>query len=90
MIDHVSELMTLHGSILPFTQQSLEKYNDVVAKDYFRFTNHKGENALRQVMEKQNRLEYLRDTGANRPKHHQIKLNALTVKLVVATVQKSA
>ena len=56
MINHVSEFMTLHGSILPFTQQSLEKYNDVT-KDYFRSTNHKGENALRQVMEKQNRLE---------------------------------
>ena len=64
--------MTLHGSILPFTQQSLEKYNDVVTKDYFRSTNHKGENALRQVMEKQNQLEYLRDTGASRSKH-QIK-----------------
>ena len=54
------------------SRNSLEKYNDVVTKDYFRSTNHKGENALRQVMEKQNRLEYLRDTGASRSKHHQI------------------
>ena len=51
---------TLHGSIVPFTQQGLEKYNDITTKDFFRSTNHKGQTALRQIMEKQNRLEYLK------------------------------
>ena len=42
LMNHVSEFMTLHGSILPFTQQGLEKCNDVTTKDFFRSTNHKG------------------------------------------------
>ena len=29
MMHHISELMSLHGSILSFTQQGMEKYNDV-------------------------------------------------------------
>ena len=28
--------MRIHGSILPFTQQGLEKFNDVVTKQYIR------------------------------------------------------
>ena len=63
----------MHGRILPFTQQGLEKYNDVTTKDFFRSTNHKGETALRQIMEKQNRLEYLRDSGTHPSK---LKLSA--------------
>ena len=35
MMMHVSEFMTLHGAIIPFTQQGLEKYNDLMTKDYF-------------------------------------------------------
>ena len=68
LMNHVSEFLTIHGSILPFTQQSLEKYNDVTTKDFFRATNHRGESALRQIMEKQNRQEYLRDPGYQRLK----------------------
>ena len=73
LMNHVSEFMTLHGSIAPFTQQGLEKYNDVTTKDFFRSTNHKGESALRQIMEKQNRLEYLRCIGTTPKKAFNIK-----------------
>ncbi len=72
MMNHVPEFMSLHGSILPFTQQGLEKYNDVVTKDYFRSTSHHGQKALHQIMEKQNRLEYLRDIGAQADKKFAI------------------
>ena len=34
--NHVGEFMRIHGSILPFTQQGLEKFNDVVTKQYIR------------------------------------------------------
>ena len=34
--NHVGEFMRIHGSILPFTQQGLEKFNDVVTKHYIR------------------------------------------------------
>ena len=63
MMNHVPEFLWLHGSILPFTQQGLEKYNDITTKMYFRSTNHKGTDALQQIMEKQNRLEYLQNCG---------------------------
>ena len=48
----------MNGSILPFTQQGLEKYNDVVIKTLFRSTNHQGNQALLQILEKQNRHEF--------------------------------
>ena len=56
--NHVSEFMKLHGSIISFTQQGLEKYNDCMTKQYFRATSHRGEEALRQIMEKRNHLDY--------------------------------
>ena len=52
MMNHVAEFMKLHGSILPFTQQGLEKYNDTMTKDYFRATSHKGEQCLIQILQK--------------------------------------
>ena len=38
MFNHVGEFMRVHGSILAFTQQGLEKMNDVMTKHYFRAT----------------------------------------------------
>ena len=35
MMNHIHEFMQCHGSILQFTQQGLEKYNDIMTKDYF-------------------------------------------------------
>ena len=46
MMNHVLEFMQCHGSILQFTQQGLEKYNDNMTKDYFRFTSHHNESSL--------------------------------------------
>ena len=86
MMNHVPEFLKIHGSILPFTQQGLEKYNDITTKMYFRSTNHKGTQALQQIMQKQNRLEYLRDIGTTTVKCfditcsvcHQVGHNART------------
>ena len=63
MMNHVPEFLRLYGSIVPFTQQGLEKYNDITTKIYFRSTNHQGTKSMVQIMEKQNRLEYLQDCG---------------------------
>ena len=63
LMNHVGEFMQLHGSILQFLQHGLEKYNDMT-KEYFRSTSHHGKAALRQIMEKQNRLEHLSDLGS--------------------------
>ena len=37
-----NEFLQIHGSPLSFTQQGLEKYNDVVTKTYFRCTSSAG------------------------------------------------
>ena len=57
MICHVGEFMRIHGCILSFTQQGLEKYNDCMTKDYFRGSSHKGVQALFQIMQK-NKTEW--------------------------------
>ena len=72
VICHVGEFMRIHGCLISFTQQGLEKYNDTMTKDYFRSSSHKGEQALTQIMQKQNRLEYFNDRDVKRPKHHDI------------------
>ena len=69
---HVSEFMTLHGAIIPFTQEGLEKYNDLMAIDYFRSTSHRGEQCLKQILQKQNRVEHLENMGAKQCKRHEV------------------
>ena len=72
MMQHVKEFMKAHGSILSFTQQGMEKYNDLLTKDYFRSTSHRGEESLVYILQKRNHLEYLDTTGAKRSKQHEI------------------
>ena len=54
MMHHISEVMSLHCSILSFMQQGMEKYNNVMTKDYFRSTCHRGEECLLQILQKRN------------------------------------
>ena len=72
MMNHVGEFMRIHGSIVPFTQQGLEKHNDIMTKIYFRASSHRGLQALRQIVEKRNRIEYFVDNDHKRPKKHDI------------------
>ena len=62
-MNHVGEFMTIHGSILPFNQQALEKKNDVVTKMFFCSSNHQGDTSLSQILEKQNRIEHFESVG---------------------------
>ncbi|KAJ8018369.1 hypothetical protein HOLleu_43669 [Holothuria leucospilota] len=57
---HVGETLRLHGNLSNFSQQGLEKLNDKVTTWYFRSTHHKGNEALRQIMLKENRLQHLK------------------------------
>ena len=70
-MNHIGEFMTIHGSILPFNQQALEK-NDVITKIFFRSSNHQGDTALRQIIEKQNRIEHLESIGIKKIKLREI------------------
>ena len=72
MMNHVGEFMQIHGSIVPFTQQGLEKFNDVMTKIYFRASSHRGVQALRQIVEKRNRIEFLTDNDCKRRKRYDI------------------
>ena len=72
MMQHVGEFMSTSGALLPFTQQGLEKYNDMMTKDYFRSSSHKGQECLTQILQKQNRIEHLEHIGSRRKKRHEV------------------
>ena len=47
---NVPEFLSLYQNIAYYTQQGLEKYNNTASKDFFRSTNHKGVDALKQLL----------------------------------------
>ena len=61
LANRVAEFLRLYGSIVPYNQQGLEKLNDFTTKDYQRSSNHRDMEALKQILEKKNRMEYLED-----------------------------
>ena len=60
-MSHVGEFMKIHGAIIPYTQQ-------IITESFFRSSNHQGETALRQIIEKQKRVEHLETIGVKRSK----------------------
>ena len=69
---YVPEFLRLHnGNICVFSQQGLEKLNDVSTKYFQRCLNHRNEEALKQILQKVNRIEILRDNGYERSKRQQ-------------------
>ena len=70
MVAHLHEFMQLYRSVVPFTQQGLEKLNDVYTQYYFRSTNHREVESLEQLLLK-NRLEAMEDEGYDRKKNRQ-------------------
>ena len=66
MHNHIHEFMEAHSSILQFTQQGLEKYNDTMTKDYFKFPSHHSKTNLTQILQKQNRIEHLRTSAVRK------------------------
>ena len=66
LVAHVPEFLRIHRTIAPFTQQGLEKLNDQMTRFYFGSSNHRGTDALTQVLQKKNRLEHLHDEGYER------------------------
>ena len=68
MAKHVPEFFHRYGSLVKFTQQGMEKLNDQTTIDYAKSTNHNFKNldALTQLLQKRNRVEYLEDNGCQR------------------------
>ena len=72
LVSHMPEFLTIHGAVNPFTQQGVEKLNDQYTHFYFHSTNHRESDALKQLLLKKNRLEYLTDNGFERTKKTNI------------------
>lgn len=60
---HVPEFIRLYGNPTKFTEQGLEKLNDLTTTHYLRSTNPKDMDALQQLIMKRNRLENLKLEG---------------------------
>ena len=68
LVSHVPEFLKLYGNIEFFTQQGMEKYNDITSKNYFRSTNHQGVSAIKQLFLKRKRAQHLEAAGCEREK----------------------
>ena len=60
---HVPEMLELRRNIVTFTQQSLEKLNDITTEQFQRSTNHQELLSLRQILEKRTILSCWRSDG---------------------------
>ena len=69
MMQHLGQLMTIHGSILLFTHQGVGKHNDNIFSIFMPLWQA----SLQQLIEKQNRIEHLYNIGAKRQKTFEIK-----------------
>lgn len=69
LVAHIPEVLDLYGSVACFSQQGLEKLNDLLTNNYFRSTNHHGADALRQLLMKLNRMEELQDCQRVKQQH---------------------
>ena len=86
---HIPEFLKLFRNIAYYTQQGMEKFNDRASKDYFRSTNHRGTNALKQLFLKKNRLQYLEAGGYVRKKSSYTCSNCYNVDHTIKTCTNS-
>ena len=67
LCNHLPQAMRMHGNVVDFCQQGLEKLNDMITKWYFRSTNY-SKTALTQIMHKQYRIRQLEGKCRRAPK----------------------
>ncbi len=60
---HVPEFIEKYGNLNCFSMQNLEKYNHIDKTNYFRATNRKTEKFTLTLIQKMNRVEYIRLTS---------------------------
>ncbi|KAJ8033035.1 hypothetical protein HOLleu_23158 [Holothuria leucospilota] len=73
MVQHVPDQLKKCRSLLIYSGQGLEKFNEVATVDFFRSTNHHtGVEALRQIMQKHNRKQWLTKSNIILQKSHEI------------------
>ena len=64
----MTEFISLHGNLVSFSQQGLEKLNDFSTKQFQQASSHRTIESLKQMLEKRNRIENLEDSGYHRIK----------------------
>jgi hypothetical protein len=62
---HVHQFLSLHGSLRKFTQQGCEKLNDILTTSYFRGSNHRGLEAIKQIFLRASRVNKLQISREN-------------------------
>ena len=68
LVWHVPDFIQMYGCITPFAQHGFDKFNDKTTKNYFRSTIQRRLDALRKIVQKRNRIEYLEDLGCQKGK----------------------
>lgn len=63
LVDHVPEFIEKYKYLNQYSMQSVEKLNFVIKQNYFRQTNKRKNQYLKQLLEKQNRLEFIKLNG---------------------------
>jgi len=80
---YIPEFLHLnHGNISIFSQQGLEKLNDVSTQHFQRSSNHRNEEALTQMLQKGNRIEILWEMVMNELRDNK---NAAYVMIQITT-----
>ena len=79
---HVPEFLKCYGNLITFKQQGLEKLNNQITINFARNTNHNYRNldALKQLMQKKNRVESLEDSKVHREVRSYTCMKKVTIK----------
>lgn len=82
LVKHVPEFLKCYGNLITFTQQGLEKLNNQITIDFARNTNHNYRklDALKQLMQKKNRVESLKDSKVHREVKTYTSMKNVTIK----------
>jgi len=87
---HVGEFLQSYRNLVTFTQEGLEKLNDMTTIAFARSTNHNYRNldALKQLMQKKNRLEHLKDEKYQREPRNYTCMNYKEIGHNIKTCKK--
>lgn len=84
MMQHLGQLMTIHGSILLFTHQGVGKHNDNIFSIFVPLWRA----SLQQLIEKQNRIEHLYNIAAKRQRTFEIECSNCCGLVLSADIQE--
>lgn len=72
LVDHVPEFIEKYKSLNQYSMQAVEKLNFVIKQNYFKQTNKRKNQFIKQLLEKQNRLEFIKLDGTLEELHEKL------------------